>query len=610
MVIEKPGGEDMQPGDQLVRRHVDIPRAVDLVAELLGIDTAAAAQAVALADWVYLDAGEVLFDRGDPSDAGFLVVRGRLAAWADDRAIGEIARGEIVGELGMLERSPRMATVIAMRDSALVRFDRDAFEHLTATHPTIMIQLARTIVRRLGEAGETSDRARNVAVGVTAPVDARRLVAVIADELRRFGTTEHLWPARVDADLGRPGLTADEPPDAVPALAAYIDQAETSHDYLVLELDPEGTRWTRRGVTVGDRVVVVMSASPSPDELVRADKILAAGPRRARVERWLALLHPAGTERPAQTPALVDRVGVDRVLHLREGRDADIRRLARLVSGNATGLVLGGGGARGFAHLGVWQALEELEVEVDALAGASIGTAVGALMAEQTPAQELVPLVKELFHDLLDYTVPVVSLIKGERVTRSINRMFRGVDILDLWLPFLCVSTNLTRSQVTVHDRGDVPTAMRASVAIPGILPPVPYDGELLVDGGVLNNLPCDVLRATRTVGRLIAVDLSPPAGPTAKDDFGLSVSGWKALRSRIGSKGSPYPGLMAILMRSMVTGSVRDRDRILSGGSVDCHLDLDLPGVSLLDFERVEEVAARGYADARPRLEAWLEER
>jgi predicted acylesterase/phospholipase RssA len=390
----------------------------------------------------------------------------------------------------------------------------------------------------------------------------------------------------------------------------YIEEAETAHDYVVFEADGDRTRWTRRSVTLADRIVVVMSSAPDHDELLRAEKIFTAGPRRARVERWLALVQSASTERPSGTAQWVDRLGADRVVHVREGGDADVRRLARLVSGNATALVLGGGGARGFAHLGVWQALEELGVPVDVIAGASIGAPLGAGMALQIPAREMTALAAGLFHGLLDYTVPVVSLIKGERVTRNIASQLGDLDILDLWLPFLCVSTNLTWSRVQVHDRGPLATAVRASVALPGILPPVPYDGDLLVDGGVLNNLPCDVVSATRMVATTIAVDLSPPVGPRAKDDFGLSVSGWKALRSRVVPGSSPYPGLMPVLMRSMITASVRDRDRVLAEGRVDCYLDLHLGGVNLLDFERVEEVAQRGYADARPRLEAWLEGR
>jgi predicted acylesterase/phospholipase RssA len=232
---------------------------------------------------------------------------------------------------------------------------------------------------------------------------------------------------------------------------------------------------------------------------------------------------------------------------------------------------------------------------------------MGVVMAMGLPPDRMVAEVVRQFRGLLDYTVPVVSVIKGERISRNIAATTAGADARDLWRPYFCVSTNLTRSRVHVHDRGDVATAIRASVAIPGILPPVAFGGDLLVDGGVLNNLPCDVMRASGTVRRLIAVDLSPPVGPQARGDFGHAVSGWRALGSRLRRGRSSYPGLMSTLMRSLIAGSVRERDRFIADGTVDWYLDLDLRGVGLLDFERVEETAARGYEAARPRLEAFL---
>ena len=353
---------------------------------------------------------------------------------------------------------------------------------------------------------------------------------------------------------------------------------------------------------MADRIVVVVSARPDEAELRRAEDVLTAVPSGARVERWLVLLHRADAERPTGSAEVAARLTVDRVAHVREGSGADLARLARLVSGNGTGLVLGGGGARGFAHLGAWRALNELGVEIDAIGGASIGAPMGVMMALQLPADELETMVAAMFRGLLDYTVPVVSLLKGERIARNISQALADTDVRDTWLPFFCVSTNLTRSSVEVHDRASAATAVRASVAIPGVLPPVPLGGDLLVDGGVLNNLPCDVMRATGMVDRLIAVDLSPPVGPRAKDDYGLSVSGWKALRTGR----SQFPGIVAVIMRAMVAGSVRDRDRMLADGTVDCYLDLELRGVGLLDFERVAEVSARGYEAALPRLRAW----
>ena len=234
------------------------------------------------------------------------------------------------------------------------------------------------------------------------------------------------------------------------------------------------------------------------------------------------------------TAAIADRFGFDRVVQLRAGSTADLGRVARLVSGNATGLVLGGGGARGFAHLGVWRALAELGVEVDVIGGASIGAPLGAGMAMRIAPDEFIARAVELFHDLLDYTVPVVSLVKGARITRNIASVFGDIDVRDLWLPFFCVSTNLTRSRVEVHDRRDLATAIRASVAIPGIFPPVPFDGDLLVDGGVLNNLPCDVMRA-------VADDRPPHRG---RPVTGGRPEGGRRLRPvGVGLEGAPGAG-------------------------------------------------------------------
>ena len=275
-----------------------------------------------------------------------------------------------------------------------------------------------------------------------------------------------------------------------------------------------------------------------PPSCSRSTAALAAAPAKTQAERWLAVIQPAGAARPTGGGELADLLGVERVVHVREGTPPDLHRLARLVSGRATGLVLGGGGARGFAHLGVWRALVELGIDVDAIGGASIGAPLGAAMALQLKPDELVTMSTELFRGLLDYTVPIVSLVKGRRISRNIATVFDGIDLRDLWLPFFCVSTNITRSRLEVHDRGDAATAIRASVALPGILPPVTVGGDLLVDGGVLNNLPCDVMRATGTVGHLIAVDLAQ-AGP--------GVAGRCRLLPRRGPAGGTCPAVSVV---------------------------------------------------------------
>jgi predicted acylesterase/phospholipase RssA len=224
------------------------------------------------------------------------------------------------------------------------------------------------------------------------------------------------------------------------------------------------------------------------------------------------------------------------------------------------------------------------------------------------PHDEYVDLIERLFHGLLDYTIPVVSLVKGEAITRAITNAYSGWTFEDLWLPFFCVSANITTSWEMVHRRGDLVPVIRASVSIPGVMPPVPFGEDLLVDGGVMNNLPADIMRGEVEDGTVIAVNVAPPSGPRAKGEMALSVSGREALRSR-GRRGkASYPGVTAMLMRTMVAGSVREQSRMLARGDVDLYLDLDLRGISLLDFERVRPVVQAGYEAALPQLEAWLE--
>ncbi|HEX2420189.1 MAG TPA: patatin-like phospholipase family protein, partial [Acidimicrobiia bacterium] len=184
---------------------------------------------------------------------------------------------------------------------------------------------------------------------------------------------------------------------------------------------------------------------------------------------------------------------------------------------------------------------------------------------------------------------------------------FGDRSIEDLWRSFFCVSTDLTSSRPFVHRRGSLVKAIRATSAIPGVMPPVPDGDHLLVDGGVLNNLPLDVARDLAPAGRIVAVDVAPPRGPGSHGNFGLSVSGWAALKDRLGNKGRAYPGISAILMRSMIVASMRERDNQVALGLADCYLDLDMRGVSILDFADPASIAARGYEAAMPILEDWL---
>lgn len=586
--------------------------AASVASFLVKMGVAAGADLIAAvadgAEPIRLAAGSTLFSAGDASDAAYFTISGRLLIVIDDdlgdrKVVRRVGSDQVVGEVGLLAGTPRTATVIADRDATLARLPRGLFEQLATTHPEFLMGVTRTVVSRLAQPRPAVNDVGVLAIVVPDPArDARVLTARMMQALLPKGSAVHLSAAAVDVATGG---SAD-----VLEIEQYLDQVEAANRFVLLEIGREATQWSSIALRRADRVIVVMGTDASPEVQTATLSFVETARTGHRPEIWLALARTKDAGPPRGSAAVAARYDADRVLHCRDGIAADIHRLARLITGTGVGLVLGGGGARGFAHLGVYRALTELGVPVDAVAGSSIGGIIGAGIATTGTPDELTKLVADGFSDVLDYTLPVVSMVKGSRITREIDRVFAGVDFEDLPVPFLCVSTNLTTSQQLVHDSGPVTVGTRAGLAIPGVIPPVPYEGDLLVDGGVLDNLPIGPMRASGLVDTVIAVDVAPPTGPRARADYGLSVSGWQAMRTKLGSRKRNYPGISAVLLRSMIVGSMKQRNDLLAAGMVDLYLNPDLRGISLLDFNEVESVAAAGYEAALPAIESWTRER
>jgi predicted acylesterase/phospholipase RssA len=322
------------------------------------------------------------------------------------------------------------------------------------------------------------------------------------------------------------------------------------------------------------------------------------------------LLHPAGV-RPHGTARWLAARSVDRHFHVREGRDDDVARLARLLTGSAIGLVLGGGGARGFAHLGALRALEEAGVPIDFVGGTSIGAIIAAGPALGLDAGEALEMCRRRFSGLFDVTLPLVSLLTGRRISDNLEAVLGGTDIEDLVLPYLCVATNLSRAQAVVHQRGSLFRAVRSSISLPGVLPPVSIDGDLYVDGGLLDNLPIEVMAAA-CGGPVVAIDVSPEEDLRSDLDLLGAVSGWQVLWQRLNPFARPLevPYIPSVLMRSVVVGSlVRERERRASG-LAGLYVKMPVAGFRLLEFGAIEAIAECGYRASAEPVRKWWSER
>ncbi len=468
-----------------------------------------------------IEAGQPLFAEGDESDAAYFVITGRLEIFIGDydpqNVLRRVGRGAIIGEIGLLEDRPRTASVRADRASSLAVLSRADFDRLSREHGGFLIGVTRTVVRRLSRPGPNPSSINSVAVAIAHPdIDPRVFTSRLMKAVETAGKVAHASAASAAQAIG-----GSSDLDLLQA-EHLLDELEAANDHLILEVDRRSPGWSEIALQRADRAVVVLSSRSTKDEERAAKDFVAAARLGGRGELWIAVVREADEPDPRGLSAVRERWSADRVVHLRRGDSGDLARLARLLTGTGTGLVLGGGGARGFAHLGIYKALREAGVEIDAVAGASIGGILGASIASGKPPDDLIDLAHTRFKGILDYTLPLVSLVKGARITRGINKEFGDMDIEDLALPFLCVSTNLSTSRVEVHDSGPITPATRATVAIPGVIPPVPSNGHLLVDGGVLDNLPIGPLREANLVNTIIAVDLAAPVGPRAKRDFGL----------------------------------------------------------------------------------------
>jgi len=583
--------------------------------------------------WCHLSGGEPLMRQGDAGDALYMLVSGRLRVYIDDedgerRMVREIARGEVVGEMALFTGEPRSATLVALRDSVLVKLHRDDFQALVASNPAVTIALTRQVITRL-----QTERSRTVIdkpvtmalVPVTAGVDAALLAQRLASALAEHGRVAVVDAARsaalVDparsAALVRSGSVDDDPEDKARRMALWLDEIESRHDYLLLVGDDTASEWTGLCVRHADEILLLADATAEPALHDSERRFLVERPARTEAAEILLLLHPPGKAMPRNTSAWLARRPLAGHVHLRVSEPRDIARLARIQSRSAVGLVLAGGGARGLAHLGVMRALEERGIEVDFVGGTSSGALVGFLAASGLPFAEAdtVAAAAARANPTGDFSLlPLLSLIRGRRMRRVIGEAIersvgRDVGIEDLWKPFFCVASNYSQASEMVLDRGPLLQSLLASVAIPGALPPVLRDGELLCDGGTFNNFPVDVMRRQRGVSRVIGVDLG---GERLRHiDSDEVPGGWALLRDRLRPRKSRryrLPGLATLLINATILYSVSRQKQ--AHALTDLYFRPPLKRVGMLDWSRYAELVRQGYEHACAVLDGTAEPR
>lgn len=573
-------------------------------------------------EWVKVDGGEVIFEEGATGDELFIVVSGRLRAsvrggHGEARILGEITHGETVGEISILTGEPRTATVTAVRSSVLARLTRDSFQLLLAAFPQMSTRLTRLIIERLRRTNRAQAPARRPVSIALLPiadgVDVEFFAIALENSLKETGRILRAAASIVESMFGRSAIeaTLDSPSDYL-RITQWLDEAETRFDTILLVADRGDTPWTQRCLRHADEVLLVGDAGQS-SVLHRLERTLLVGSAAiCNAALRLVLLHPPGTRLPRNTGSWLECRNLVGHVHVRRGEARDLARLARIISGNAVGLVLSGGGARGFAHLGVFRALVEAGIEVDYVGGTSMGAVIGSLVALDVSPDEAVARIRHFFRvsPIGDLNVlPLLSLMSAKRLDRDLDGAFQKLcghapDIEDTWKEFYCIASSYSYSREVIMRRGPLAKLVRASISIPAFFPPVFFRGEALLDGAIFNNFPTDEMRRMG-VGKLVGVDLREDFfGPVTTD---APPHPWQIVASFLGLRRGkmpkvPYIGGMMYRAPMLYSESRQQKSAELA----DILVRPELSSVGHFEWGAIDQAIDIGYRCARQEAERW----
>jgi predicted acylesterase/phospholipase RssA len=501
-----------------------------------------------------------------------------------------------------------------VRDSRLLKLTNASFERVVARNPAVVMALTRQIVTRyqraLAATGGRQAGALSTLAIVSLANDGRvaEFARRLTDALTTDGSVLYLDAERIDQEFGEGASRAPVSHARDDEIGDWLNAQESNYRFIVYKADPVYDAWTRRCIRQADRLLLVADVAESPGTTAVEMAMLRDGAASARLRTDLVLLHPRREPLFSGTGAWLADRRVDRHHHVVMDDERDVHRLARLLTGRATGVILGGGGARCFAQIGVLRAMEEAGIAIDMIGGTSMGAFLSAQYAmgwDTATMQEKNRDIWVRYRPLKDYTFPYLGLITGRRFTKMARDIYGAGQLEDLPIPFFCCSSNLTRAEVMIHERGPIWRALAASIAVPGLAPPAFEGGSLLVDGAVLANLPIDVARS-RCDGTLIAIDVSPledlacdPAIHDPPSAWGLAFR--QTFRRR---QGPSVPSILDLLSRASSLASVQQVDKLKA--QADLYLHPPTEPYSMFDFDRIDDMVDCGYRYAAEALAGW----
>lgn len=537
--------------------------------------------------------GEIVLREGEDSDSMFILVSGRLRVSRIDRdgqrlLYNEVLPGDCIGETGMILRQSRTADITAMRDSVIAVLSISKYQELMAKHPLDLNRaFSQAIFRHLRHDRRVTERRRAQSFFVI-PIHTSVAIEKFCQQLQA-ALTEHGVTEIIDTNN-----VTFEGNDAID-----LDREEAEKDYLIFMGHLGQTEVLLNTIQHADQVIFVADGFKSTD-ITDTELALSNAVDLELVRRHLALVYPSSTKYCGDRLEWNKARKTERVYPIQLEQNKDFASLSRFLLGKAVGAVLGGGGARGFAHLGVLKAFEESGVPVDIVGGNSMGALIGACYVAGMPRESIHTEILRYSKGGMKLTLPLVSLMSNKNLAGAFKDALGDVKIQHLWTPYFAAACNLTTAETLVLDEGPLWQGVLASNSPAGLFPPVVVDGQLLVDGAILENVPVQAMRQRlstplerrRGNGAVIAIDVD------VKEAFSVdksveNLSAWEKTRSHF-SKEQTLPGIVDILMQVAHIGGLAQRQR--TKFAADIYFEPPLADFGMMDYKKAEDIIEVGY--------------
>ncbi len=589
-----------------------------------GIPAVALHDIAAQLEPVYLAGKDTLFHQNTTGDSLYLLIYGLLRVIKENSngsssVLADLSAGSIVGEIACLISEPRTASVYAIRDSVLLKMSRKLFDQFVEKYPLAMMKIARHSVKRMVMPKEIN-QPQHVTCFALVPAGDYQLSMdfshLFMSKLSEYGKTLLLTEDIFDEIVGKGAANTPLENAKSAEIVAKIHELESKYRFLVYVAN-KANSWAERCIRQVDKIILIGQHNANPD-LGEIEHLLFKQNTKLTPNVNLVLIANKDQQILTGTNDWYTGRTISQHHHIRLDVDKDFNRMIRLMTGNGYGVVLSGGAAAALSHVGTLKALKELNIPIDFIGGTSMGAIIAGLAALELDCPTIINMLEDFlqkFSRHIDYTLPIMALLKGQVLGRLLRSSF-GEDnmIEDLWINYFCVSTNLGTNATCVHEKNLMWKAIRASISLPGIFPPVHDEfNSILIDGGILNNLPIDEMKKRINSGKIIASSLKIKnqtlfkSGELEED----TLSGWYLFFKHIllhklwqneTKKKKNFLSIYRIIHHSMLIASSKHQLETMK--MADYNVVIDVQETWMLDFKPMKKIIELGYQTAMQQLQ------